>query len=128
MDEALFHLINEQWTHPALDLFMAAISEPDVWRPLFIALGLYALIFCGFKARAFVVCVLLTLLIADQFLVQTIKAAVNRQRPKQAQAVRLVQLHNAKPAFLALFKKPKVRYSKPEDRSKSGASFPSGHM
>lgn len=127
MDQALFHLINEQWTHPALDLFMAAISEPDIWKPLFVLLGLYALIFCGFKGRAFVLVVLVTLLISDR-LVQTIKSAVNRPRPKQVQTVRLVQLQKASPAFLTLFTKPKVRYSKPEDRSKSGASFPSGHV
>ena len=27
MDQTLFHLINEQWTNPVSDLFMAAISN-----------------------------------------------------------------------------------------------------
>ena len=49
MDQTLFHLINEQWTNPALDLFMAAISNPDIWKPLIVILVLYALIFGGFK-------------------------------------------------------------------------------
>ena len=52
MDQTLFHLINEQWTHPALDLFMAAISNVDIWKPFIILLVLYALIFGGFKGRA----------------------------------------------------------------------------
>mgnify|MGYP003694405223 CR=1 FL=1 len=56
MDQSLFHLINQQWTNPALDLFMAAISNIDIWRPFIILLVLYALIFGGFKGRALVFC------------------------------------------------------------------------
>ena len=37
MDKSLFHLINEQWTHPALDLFMATIGNVDIWMPLIVA-------------------------------------------------------------------------------------------
>ena len=40
MDQTLFHLINEQWTNPALDLFMAAISNVDIWKPLIVLLVL----------------------------------------------------------------------------------------
>ena len=36
MDRTVFHLINEQWTSPALDLFMAALSNSEIWKPLFI--------------------------------------------------------------------------------------------
>jgi hypothetical protein len=45
MDQAIFHLINEEWTSPALDLFMAAISDVEIWKPVLIAVGLYALVF-----------------------------------------------------------------------------------
>ena len=61
MDQAIFHLINERWTNPALDLFMAAISDIEIWKPFVILLVLYALIFGGFKGRAFVFCLGLTL-------------------------------------------------------------------
>ena len=61
MDQAIFHLINERWTHPALDLFMAAISDIEIWKPFLIVLGLCVLIFGGFKARAFIVCLGLAL-------------------------------------------------------------------
>ena len=54
MDQAIFHLINEQWTSPALDLFMAAISHVGIWTPLIALLVLYAVIFGGFKGRALV--------------------------------------------------------------------------
>jgi len=128
MDQTLFHLINEQWTSPALDLFMAAISNVEIWTPLLIALGVYALIFMGFKGRAFVFCLLLTLIVSEQFFVRTLKSAVDRRRPKQVQRVRMVQLEPTRPAFLTLFKKPTIRYSDQTDFTKSGPSFPSGHV
>lgn len=128
MDQALFHLINERWTLPALDLFMAAISDVEIWKPLLIVLALCILIFGGFKGRAFIVCVALALLVADYFLVSTLKTAINRRRPKQVQKVRMVQLERTHPQFLTLFKKPTIRYSDETDRDKSGPSFPSGHV
>src|SRR3954471_16397647 len=128
MDQALFHLINERWTHPALDLFMAAISDVEIWKPLLIVIGLAVVIFGGFKGRAFVVCVALALAVADCLLVSTLKTAIDRRRPKQMQKVRMVQLEETHPRFLTLFKTPTVRYSDESDRTKSGPSFPSGHV
>jgi undecaprenyl-diphosphatase len=128
VDQFLFHLINEQWTHPALDLFMAAISDVEIWKPFLILLGLGALVFLGFRGRAFIVCLGLALLFADYFLVSTLKTAIDRRRPKQVQPVRMVQLQRSHPQFLTLFKKPAIRYSDETDRTKSGPSFPSGHV
>ncbi|MEY2585917.1 MAG: hypothetical protein QOD80_1943 [Verrucomicrobiota bacterium] len=128
MDQFLFHLINERWTHPALDLFMAAISDIEIWKPLLIVIGLCLVIFGRFKVRAFVVCLALTLLVADYLLVSTLKTAIDRRRPKQVQKVRMVQLEPAHPRFLTLFKQPTIRYSDETDRNKSGPSFPSGHV
>jgi undecaprenyl-diphosphatase len=128
MDQAIFHLINEQWTLPALDLFMAAISDVEIWKPLLIVLALCILIFGGFKGRAFILCLGLALVVADYFLVSTLKTAIDRRRPKQVQRVRMVQLERTHPRFLTLFKKPTIRYSDETDRNKSGPSFPSGHV
>ena len=128
MDQAIFHLINEQWTHPALDLFMAAISNVEIWKPVLIGVGIFALFFAGFKGRAFVICLLVALGFADYVLVSTLKSAVDRRRPKQVQKVRMVQLERTKPEFLTLFRKPVIRYSDESDRTKSGPSFPSGHV
>jgi|SRR5450755_2155030 len=128
MDQAVFHLINERWTNPVLDLFMAAISDVTIWKPLLIVLVLCALIFCGFKGRAFVLCVAITLLISDFFVVKTLKTSIGRLRPKQFQTVRMVHLASATPRFLTLFKKPTIRYSDAADRTESGPSFPSGHV
>lgn len=128
MDQTLFHLINEQWTSPALDLFMAAISNVEIWKPVLIALVVYALLFMGFKGRAFVFCLVVTLVISDQFLVSALKSAVGRRRPKQVQAVRMVQLERTRPEFMTLFRKPTIRFSDQSDQTKSGPSFPSGHV
>jgi undecaprenyl-diphosphatase len=128
MDQAIFHLINERWTHPALDLFMAAISDIEIWKPLLIVLALCILIFGGFKGRAFILCLGLALVVADYFLVSTLKTAIDRRRPKQVQKVRMVQLERTYPRFLTLLKKPTIRYSDESDRNNSGPSFPSGHV
>ncbi len=127
MDQSLFHLINEKWTSPVLDLFMAALSASEIWKPLFIAIGLSALFFGGFKARAFVICLALSLLIAELF-TGVLKSAFDRHRPKQVESVRMVELQKARPKFMSLFKKPTIRFSDQSDHNRSGPSFPSGHM
>jgi undecaprenyl-diphosphatase len=128
VDQFLFHLINERWTHPALDLFMAAVSDIEIWKPLLVVLALCVLIFGGFKGRAFIVCLALALVFADYLLVSTLKTAIDRRRPKQVQKVRMVQLERTHPRFLTLFKQPTIRYSDETDRNNSGPSFPSGHV
>ena len=126
MDQSIFHLINQQWTNPALDLVMAAVSNVDIWKPFLVIAAVVALIFGGFKARACIVCLLIALLISEQ-VTTILKSAIGRSRPKQVQTVRLVQLQRTRPEFLTLFKKPTIRYSDETDRNRSGPSFPSGH-
>jgi len=128
VDQFLFHLINEQWTHPALDLFMAAMSDVEIWKPLLIVVAVCVLIFGGFKGRAFVICLALALLLADYVLVTTLKTAIDRRRPKQVQKVRMVKLERTHPRFLTLFRRPTIRYADETDRNNSGPSFPSGHV
>jgi undecaprenyl-diphosphatase len=127
VDHFVFHLINQQWTSPALDLFMAGLSDGAIWRPFFVAIGIGALLFGRFRARSFVICLALSLSIAGQ-VTSALKSTVDRRRPKQAETVRMVQLQKANPKFLTLFKPPTIRYSDSSDRSRSGPSFPSGHV
>ena len=126
MDQVIFHLINERWANPALDLFMGAISNVEIWRPVLIALVIYALVFMGFKGRAFVFCLLVTLIISEQFFVRTLKSAIDRRRPKQVQTVRMVQLERTSPAFMTLFKKPTIRFSDEAIALSPGPPFPRG--
>jgi membrane-associated phospholipid phosphatase len=127
MDQSIFHIINQQWTSSGLDLIMAALSDSAIWEPLFIAVGVSALFLGGFRARAFVVCLALSLLITSQ-ITGFLKSVVDRHRPKHVENVRMVQLQRARPAFLTLLKKPTIRFSDSSDRIRSGPSFPSGHV
>jgi len=127
MDQTLFHLINERWTSPVLDLFMAAVSDADVWKPLLIIIILAALIFGGFRARACIFCLLIAIVIAEP-LTNTLKSEINRKRPKHVASVRMVRLEKGRPEFMSIFKKPAVRRSDESDRRRGDASFPSGHM
>jgi undecaprenyl-diphosphatase len=126
MEQSLFHAINQQWTSPALDLFMAGLSDSQIWRPFLVAIGIAALILGGFKARALVICLGISFAIAG-LVTSALKSTVARQRPKHVQSVRMVQLQKARPKFFTLFKKPTIRFSDSSDRTRSGPSFPSGH-
>jgi undecaprenyl-diphosphatase len=127
MDQTLLRLINEKWTNSALDLFMAALSNSAIWMPILVTVAIAAVVFGGFRARACVVCILITLVIAEQ-ITGVLKSAVDRHRPKQVQTVRMVELQKAHPKFLTLFKEPRIRFSDASDRNRSGPSFPSGHV
>src|ERR1043165_3296996 len=123
MDEKIFHLINEQWTNPVFDLFMPAISYADIWTPFFVIAALTFLIFGGFRGRAFVFCTALALGLSNAA-VDPLKHAVGRPRPKQVEAVRMIELQKTHPKILTIFKKPSIRVSTDAERARSGASFP----
>ena|SRR5438477_3396716 len=127
MDQTLFHLINERWTSPVLDLFMAAVSDADVWKLLLIIIISAALVFGGFRARACIFCLLIAILIAEP-ITNTLKSAINRKRPKHVDSVRMVRLEKGRPELMSIFKKPVVRRSDESDRKRGDPSFPSGHM
>lgn len=126
MDQFLFQLINQRWTNPALDLFMAAISNIDIWKPFLVLIAVGFVIWGGFRGRVFLLCLLVSLLIAEN-VTGLLKTFVDRRRPKQVQVVRMVELQRARPEFLTLFKQPRIHYSDRSDRNRSGPSFPSGH-
>jgi undecaprenyl-diphosphatase len=107
-------------------LLLGGLSDSQIWTPFFIGIGISALIFGGFKARALVICLGISLAIAG-FVTSALKSSVARHRPKHVQTVRMVQLQSARPKFLTLFKKPTIRSSDSSDRTRSGPSFPSGH-
>jgi undecaprenyl-diphosphatase len=106
---------------------MAGLSDSQIWQPFFVAIGTSALVFGGFRARAFVICLVFALVIAG-LVTSGLKSAVARHRPKQVESVRMVQLQKARPKILTLFKKPIIRFSGSSDRTRSGPSFPSGHV
>src|SRR4029077_12787688 len=104
MDEKIFHLINEQSTNPAFDLFMTLISYAAIWTPFFLIAAVALLIFGGFRGRAFVFCTALTLGLSNAA-VDPLKHAIGRPRPKQVQTVRMIELEKTRPITLTIWKK-----------------------
>lgn len=126
MEQELFISINQRWTHPALDLFMAVLSDSAIWLPFLLLAGLGMLLLGGFRARAFLLCAVAALGFSE-LTVNFLKEAVGRPRPKQSQVVRMVQLQKVRPKILTLFHAPEIRASGPRDRRGRPVSFPSGH-
>ncbi|MEI6349921.1 MAG: phosphatase PAP2 family protein [Verrucomicrobiota bacterium] len=127
MEQKLFLLINRQWTSPALDRIMATLSSFDFWTPVLLLLIVVVAVFGGFKARALLLTLALSVGIADGVVVNSLKCVFNRPRPCQAQAVRVVKLQKTRPAFFAVIRPANVTASQPESGVIQGRSFPSGH-
>ena len=62
---------------------MGVLSDVQIWKPFLVVIGLYALIFLGFKGRAFVLCVALTLAVSEGIVVRTLKSVC---RPPASEA------------------------------------------
>lgn len=128
MDQKLLFLINRQWTGPALDYFMALLSNFAAWTPPLIVLIGLLLWRGGFHARAFVLTAALIVGINDGLLARTLKHLTDRPRPHQAiDDVRQVELAKATPRLLALTKPLKIKFSKASEKDVEGRSFPSSH-
>lgn len=128
MDQKLLFLINREWTSPAADRLMALVTSWDVWLPIAAILIVWLLVKGSFKARAFVVTVVVIVGINDGVISNSLKRLINRPRPHQSvEGVRVVDLAKAKPRILAIFRPAKVKLSKPGTGPVEGRSFPSSH-
>jgi undecaprenyl-diphosphatase len=128
MDQKLLFLINRQWTHPALDRFMAAISSFDVWLWPMAVLAIFVWKKGAFRARAFIIVTALVVGINDGIISRSLKRITNRPRPHELRTdVRQVDLAKATPRILALFHPMKVKVAGPPLEGVDGRSFPSGH-
>ena len=129
MDQKLLFLINQQWTGPVLDRFMALVSSFAAWMPVAIAAILLTLWKGGFRARVFVVTLGLIVGICDGLLAKNLKTLVQRPRPNQTMSgVRMVDLEKARPRMLAVAQPARVKLSRePKPGPVTGRSFPSSH-
>ena len=135
MDETLFHLINQQWTSPSLDRFMAAASSFDLWWPFLALAAVLTAWRGGERARWMLVTLALLLVVGDAVVDNPLKHALHRLRPWQAEAsVRQVDLaRHARPRLLALFEPVAVSVTSgpaaiTTDNPHPGRSFPSSHV
>lgn len=107
---------------------MAVLSSFDFWLPFMILAAVIVLFRGGFRARAMVVCLLLSITLLEGLFVNPLKTAFGRPRPTDVlDRARIVGLAEAKPKLLALGEPARVRPAKVRTPPKPGKSFPSGH-
>jgi undecaprenyl-diphosphatase len=138
MEDKLLTLINRDWTSPALDGIMAAMSSIHLWAIPLIILAAYLAIYGRFRARAMLVVLILTIVVSDSLVGNGLKHLIRRPRPNEVVAdVRIVtlNLHRPLPRLLALLSPAhkggapwvRVNASRPDPDASRGRSFPSDH-
>jgi undecaprenyl-diphosphatase len=128
VDPQLLFLINREWTSPALDRAMAALSSFEVWMPLLALLAVVLAFYGGFRVRAFLVTVAVVVGLNDGVVSASLKRLVDRPRPHESHAeVRRVELERARPRLLAVWQPARVKMSRLTFQDVNGRSFPSSH-
>jgi undecaprenyl-diphosphatase len=129
MDQKLLFLINQEWTNPVLDWVMAVMSSAALWQyPLLLAV-VAAVLWGGFRARAFAVVALVAFGMNDGLISRALKTAANRLRPSQVDAeVRVVRLDaRGKGPASGLFRPLRISGGVVTGLREPGRSFPSNH-
>ena len=128
MDRTLFFLINREWTNPALDRFMAVLTDFNVWFVPTLVLMVAVWLKGRFRARAFLVMAALAVGVNDGIIARTLKRMTDRPRPHQMLAgVRQVELGRDTVGLLRVSQPLRIKASKAATRPVAGRSFPSGH-
>jgi undecaprenyl-diphosphatase len=138
MEEKLLILINRDWTSPGLDALMAVMSSIHFWAVPLIVVVAAAAIYGRFRARAMLVVLVLTLVVSDSVVGNSLKHLIRRPRPNEVVAgVRIVTLNLRHPVARigALFSPGSaqeegwihVASSRPDPDNALGRSFPSDH-
>jgi undecaprenyl-diphosphatase len=126
MDQKLLFLINREWIGPVPDRVMAIASNSGLWTVPLILLAVAVLLFGGFRARAFLVVVLIAFALGDSVAGYGIKRAVGRLRPYQSE-IGVRQIRLAQPPFKGLFAPLDESISVGSSLETEGRSFPSNH-
>jgi undecaprenyl-diphosphatase len=128
MDQQLLQLINQTWTSPAMDRAMAIVTDSSVGLPVLVVAGVLALLLGGFRERAFLLALGLSIGVTDGLVVNSTKDVVQRPRPHEVVAgVRTVELAPARLRMMSVIAPLEVRVSPERIRPPGGRSFPSGH-
>lgn len=149
LDQQLFFFFNAPSGLTWLDSAMAIASSLDFWFPLLILASLYVLWRGGFRGRAMLVCLLLSVGIMEGLVINPVKKIIERPRPNEvlsgARIIKIAPLPKSTPgpatwlehtkmalasttqarALLLPVKIQAVQITKP---AQTGKSFPSGHV
>jgi undecaprenyl-diphosphatase len=128
LDQQLFFFLNADRGLPWLDKAWAVLSSFDFWLPAFILAGLLVAWRGGFRARAMLACLLLSIGIMEGGMINPLKKTIGRQRPLDSLAdARSVSLAASEPKVVALIEPLKIKPGDPVDPPAVGKSLPSGH-
>jgi len=128
LDQQVFYFFNADRNLPWLDTLWAVFSSLDFWFPLMILAGVLVAWRGGFRARAMLVTLLLSISIMEGGIINPLKKTIGRQRPYYVLAdARVVSLEDATPKLLAALRPARVKPGNPAEAPAVGKSLPSGH-
>lgn len=128
LDQQLFFFLNADRGLPLLDKSWAVLSSLDFWFPFLVLAGVLVAWRGGFRARAMLACLLLSVGIMEGGIINPLKKIIDRQRPVDSLAdMRYIKLGDAEPKILALAQPLEIRAGDPVDPPEVGKSLPSGH-
>lgn len=128
LDQQLFFWLNADSGRPWLDTFWAVFSSLNFWFPLLIVAGVLLVWRGGFRARAMLACLLLSIGIMEGGMINPLKKTISRQRPYYVLSeARVVKLEETTPRWLAAVRPPVIRLGNPSEAPAVGKSLPSGH-
>ena len=128
LDQQLFFFLNADRGLPWLDKLWAVFSSLDFWFPLLVLAGLLVAWRGGFRARAMLACLLLSIGIMEGGIINPLKKMIGRQRPVDSLAeMRYIKLGDAEPKIFALAQPLNIQPGDPVDPPAVGKSLPSGH-
>jgi undecaprenyl-diphosphatase len=128
LDQQLFFFFNADRGWPWLDKTWAVLSSLDFWMPFLVLAGALIAWRGGFRGRAMLACLLLSIGVMEGGIINPLKKTIDRHRPLDAMAeARSVKLGPAEPKILALTQPLDIRPGDPIDPPDVGKSLPSGH-
>ncbi|CAN5301669.1 hypothetical protein BH23VER1_BH23VER1_31240 [soil metagenome] len=129
MDLDLLYRINQVWQTGWLDQLMPAMSALNAWIPLFAIVAVAVAIWGGFRGRACLVVLAVTIAIGDGVIARTLKKATDRPRPHQVvYGLTVRDIARGEPAAIAAFREPREKPSQPKRFYQEGRAFPSAHV
>jgi undecaprenyl-diphosphatase len=128
LDQQLFFFFNADRGWPWLDKTWAVLSSLDFWMPFLVLAAVLIAWRGGFRGRAMLACLLLSIGIMEGGIINPLKKTIDRHRPLDAMAeARSVKLGPAEPKILALAQPLDISPGDPIDPPDVGKSLPSGH-
>jgi undecaprenyl-diphosphatase len=128
LDQQLFFFFNADRGWLWLDKTWAVLSSLDFWMPFLVLAGALIAWRGGFRGRAMLACLLLSIGIMEGGIINPLKKTIDRHRPLDALAeARSVKLGPAEPKILALVQPLDISPGDPIDPPDVGKSMPSGH-